>query len=198
MCERWSGHTRDTLHPRVPHPTLTLRAASLLFHSLHCFHGGFTHNESRAFFSALPTDGGSATRPSRGRRSTSRTASLWTASCSPSRDERNGPPFIVRRARLPSASLLSLLAPLAHRSSHHILPLPAFPSLDVATALSPWHAHHVVPPLVHHRARTARHSSLSSSCTMRPDVSSCSVHAFPRLPWPLLAPPTTCYPDVCP
>ena len=145
----------------------------------------------------MPTDGGSVARPSRGRRSTSRTTSLRTAPCSPSRGERNGPTSSVRRARLPSAHLLSSLASLAHRSSHHILPSPAVPSLDAGTAPSLRHAHHVAPPQVHHRARTARHSSLSSSCSLRPDASRCSVHAFPRLPWPLTAPPT-CSPDVCP
>ena len=141
--------------------------------------------------------GDSASRPSRGRRSTSRTTRPRTASSSPSRDEHNGPTFIVRRARLPYATLLSLLAFLAYRSSHHILPLPAAPSLDAGTAPPPWHAHHVAPPHVRHQARAARHSSLSSSCSLRPDASSCSVHAFPRLPWPLPASPT-CSPDMCP
>jgi hypothetical protein len=120
-------------------------------------------NESRTFFRALPTDGGSVARPSCGRRSTSRTTSPRTAPCSPSRGERNGPTFIVRRARLPSAPLLSLLAFLAHRSSHHVMSSPAVPSLDARTTPSPWHAHHVAPSHVHHRARTARHSKPSQS-----------------------------------
>ena len=71
--------------------------------------------------------------------------------------------FYRQRARLPSAPLLSLLAFLAHRSSHHVMSSPAVPSLDARTTPSPWHAHHVAPSHVHHRARTARHSKPSQS-----------------------------------
>ena len=93
--------------------------------------------------------------------------------------------------------LLNLLAFLAHRSSHHILPSPAVPSLDAGTAPSPWHAHHVPPPHVHRRARTIRHCNLSSSCSLRPDLSLCPLHVLPRFPR-LLSAPHSCSPDRCP
>jgi hypothetical protein len=136
----------------------------------------------REFVDRPPGHGGSVTRPSHGRRSTTRTSSPRTASCSPSRDERNGPTFIARRARLPSAPLLNLLAFLAYRSSHHTLPSPAVPSLDAGIAPSSWHTHRIAPSHVRHRARTARHSKPSLSTSLQ------QTSTFPSLHEPSLSP----------
>ena len=80
---------------------------------------------------------------------------------------------------------------LAYRSSHHaawLLPLPTVPSasLDAGTAPSPWHAHHVAPPHVHHRARTARHSKPSLSTSLRQASTVPSLHEPSLSPQPSL------------